>query len=334
MRIKLIAISIVSACWFGSCADRAGEQIITVCGPIKTSEMGITLPHEHILVDFIGADSTGPHRWDRQEVARRALPFLQEVYASGCRTFVDCTPPFLGRDPELLRMLSEETGLNILTNTGLYGAGNNKHIPSRAFEMSAEELAGEWIAEFRQGIGGTGIRPGFIKIAVDPDDTLSPMQEKIVRAAALTHLETGLVINSHTGPDIPAFNQLEVLREINVPADAFIWTHAQWGSPDGWKKAAGRGAWISFDNIRSDNIETYLSHLQEMKSAGLLEHVLISHDSGWYTAGEENGGDYRGYAAIFKEFIPALKNAGFTEEEIDWLCVENPARAYRIRQNL
>jgi len=189
--------------------------------------MGTTLSHEHILVDFIGADSTGYHRWDKQAVIGQALPFLDELQTHGCKTFMECTPAYLGRDPELMKILARKTGLDILTNTGFYGAGKNKYIPSRAFQMSPEELAAEWTAEFREGIEGTGIRPGFIKISVDRNDSLIPMHEKLIRAAALAHLETGLVIMSHTGPDKPAFDQLGILEQYGVSPEAFIWTHAQ-----------------------------------------------------------------------------------------------------------
>jgi phosphotriesterase-related protein len=96
--------------------------IMTVNGPIPANTTGITLEHEHILVDFIGADSINPARWDDQEVVLIALPFLRKVKESGCSTFIDCTPAYLGRDPELLKSLSSASGLNIITNTGLYGA--------------------------------------------------------------------------------------------------------------------------------------------------------------------------------------------------------------------
>jgi phosphotriesterase-related protein len=178
-----------------ACDSQVPPEIMTVLGPVAASEMGTTLSHEHILVDFIGADSTGYHRWEKQAVIGQALPFLDELQAHGCKTFMECTPAYLGRDTELMKILARKTGLNILTNTGFYGAGKNKYIPSRAFEMSPEELAAEW-------------------------------------TAALAHLETGLVIMSHTGPDKPAFDQLGILEQYGVSPEAFIWTHAQAGTTD------------------------------------------------------------------------------------------------------
>jgi len=314
-----------------ACSSQTTPEIMTVLGPISASAIGTTLAHEHILVDFIGADSSGYHRWDRQNVIDKALPFLEALQAKGCETFMDCTPAYLGRDPELMKSLALKSGLNILTNTGFYGSGKNKFIPSRAFEMSPQELADEWIAEFNTGIEGTGVRPGFIKISVDRNDTLIPMHEKLVRAAALTHLETGLTIMSHTGPDKPAFDQLRILADFGVSPEAFIWTHAQSGTKDGWIRAARMGAWVSLDNVNEKRIQDYIENLSALKAAGLLSQVLLSHDSGWYRVGEEDGGQYNGYTTIFTALIPALLQNGFDEEDIEGLLYQNPARAFTLQ---
>jgi phosphotriesterase-related protein len=91
--------------------------------------MGLTLIHEHLLVDFIGAETITPDRWNRTDVVAKMLPYLKELNRLGCRTLLECTPAFLGRDPLLLRELSERSGIQILTNTGYYGAVNNKYLP-------------------------------------------------------------------------------------------------------------------------------------------------------------------------------------------------------------
>lgn len=314
-----------------SCTSQTTPEIMTVLGPISASEIGTTLAHEHILVDFIGADSTGYHRWKKEAVIDKALPFLEAIQAKGCRTFMECTPAYLGRDPLLMKSIALKTGLNILTNTGFYGSGKNKFIPPRAFQMSPEELADEWTAEFNAGIEGTGVRPGFIKISVDRNDSLIPMHEKLVRAAALTHLETGLAIMSHTGPDKPAFDQLGILAEYNVSPEAFIWTHAQAGTLDGWIKAARMGAWVSLDNVNEKRIQEYIENLSALKAAGLLKQVLLSHDSGWYRVGQKDGGKYNGYTTIFTELIPALLQNGFDDKDIEDLLNHNPARAFAIQ---
>ncbi len=303
--------------------------------------MGLTLIHEHVLVDWIGADSTGYHRWNQNEVVARALPYFMELKKWGVATFLDCTPAFLGRDPGVLKALSDSTGINILTNTGYYGSGNNKFVPQSALNATPEELAAVWTGEFREGIDGSGIRPGFLKISVENRDSLSPVHEKLVRAAALTHLATGMAIVSHTGGDGPALAQLRVLSEMGVSPEAFVWTHAQGGTLNGYIEAAGRGAWISLDHINAGrpdgdgNSDWYVETLSALKARGILDHILLSHDAGWYNVGQENGGYFRAYTDLFVDLIPRLRAQGFTQADIDLLLRENPAKAYalRIRRN-
>lgn len=324
-----------------ACNDQPNKSnIYTVNGSIPASQIGTSLIHEHIMVDFIGADSTGPHRWDRQQVIDRALPYLEAAKAQGVQTLFECTPAYLGRDPHILKALAEKTGMHIITNTGYYGAVNNKFLPPVVYEAPAEEIADSWIDEFQNGIEDTGVKPGFIKIAVARDDTLSPVHQKIVRAAAITHKSTGLTIVSHTGPNGPAFAQLALLQSEGVSPEAFVWTHAQGGTLEGHIKAARMGAWVSLDNVRDrpsknpekpGRIEWFAERLSTLKSEGLLDNVLISHDSGWYRVGQENGGTFNGYTAIFTHLIPALKEHGFTEEDINLLLVKNPMNAYAVR---
>ena len=234
--------------------------IMTVTGSIDASQMGISLTHEHILVDFIGADEVDPNRYSRQQVVEKLLPFLVEMKAHGVKTVMECTPAYLGRDPILLRTLSQKTGLQIITNTGYYGAGNNKFVPRHAFEETAEQLSERWIKEWRDGIEQTGIRPGFIKISVDADDKLSQMHKKIVTAAAKTHLRTGLTIASHTGSGKAVLEQIDLLEQHGVSPEAFIWVHAQSGEPSSHVLAAEKGAWISFDNVSPEvrSVENFL----------------------------------------------------------------------------
>jgi len=322
-----------------SCKPASEDIIMTVNGPIPSSEMGITLSHEHVLVDFIGSDSTGYHRWNKQEVAEVVTPHLSAIQNLNVQTLIECTPAYIGRDPELLRKLSNGTGLHLITNTGYYGAVNNKFIPASFYQMSAEEVSALWIDEFENGIEGSGIRPGFIKIGVNPDDTLSPEHKKIITAAALTHQKTGLVIASHTGPEQPAFEQIKVLEAHGVDPSAFIWVHAQKGSLEGNIRAARSGAWISLDNVNITrppdakfNVKWYAERIIALKEANLLHKVLISHDAGWYSPGEENGGNFRGFTGIFEVLVPLLKRSGFSQLDLDQLLVINPKKAFALKK--
>ncbi|MCZ6636151.1 MAG: phosphotriesterase, partial [bacterium] len=116
-----------------------------------------------------------------------------------------------------------------------------------------------------------------------------------------------------------------------VDGSAWIWTHAQNEKDNAQhKKAAEAGAWIAFDGVNKKHLERDLGHLKAMKSYGLLNQVLISHDAGWYRPGEPDGGAFRPYKDLFETFLPALEQNGFSDEEIHLLTVENPKRAFAI----
>lgn len=288
------------------------------------------LSHEHILVDFIGADSIDPADWDHDTVIKTMLPHLEKVKANGVTYYVDATPNYLGRDVRLLDKLSEKANLRILTNTGLYGARANKFIPAYAFEKSAEELAQMWISEFRKGIDGTGLKPGFIKISVDAADPLDPMHAKLVKAAALTHLETGLTIGSHTGPAVGLWPQLEILKESGVSPEAFIWIHAQNEKDNAqYLKAAETGCWISLDGLGWE-LDEHAEKILFAKENRILDRILISHDAGWYDPQKEVQ-EIRPYTNMFRQLYPRLKDRGFTEEEWRQLISVNPAEAFALR---
>jgi phosphotriesterase-related protein len=322
-----------------TCKSETYEYIMTVNGPIPPSEMGRTLEHEHVLVDFIGADSISFSHWNRDSVTAKLLPLLEKVKTYGVKTFCECTPKYLGRDPLVLKELSQKTGLNFLTNTGYYGA-YNKYLPASMAPLDAALLADKWVEEFRKGIEGTGIKPGFIKIAVNPDDTLSAIDTKLITAAGYTHLATGLTIASHTGPENPAFAQIEILKKLGVDPSAFIWVHAQRGNLEANIEAAREGTWVSLDNVRylpdaepgsRYTIDWYADRILEFKRNGLLNKLLISHDSGWYDPSKPGGGQINGYTDIFEYLIPVLTDKGITQDELDQLLITNPANAFKIR---
>jgi phosphotriesterase-related protein len=308
-------------------APGRGNRIETVTGAMAADRLGVTLMHEHVLVDFIGAAQVSPARYDPDAVFAAVLPHLKQVRGLGCDTLVECTPAYLGRDPRLLKRLSEASGLQILSNTGYYGAAQDKHLPAHAFDESAAQLSARWIREYERGIEGTGIKPALMKIGVD-GSPLSAVDAKLVRAAALTHRATGLPIASHTGSGAAAFEELDLLERFGVPLTAFIWVHAQSERDQAFHtRAARRGAWVEFDGISPSSVARHVELVRHMKAQDLLGKVLLSHDAGWYRVGESGGGQFRPYDTLFTTFVPALKAAGFGEPEIQQLLVTNPRRA-------
>ncbi len=314
-------------------------MVMTIAGPIPADSLGLTLIHEHVFLDWRGADSIRPEDWQEDSAFLAVLPRLAEVRASGVRTMLECTPSYLGRNPRLLQRLAAASGLQLITNTGYYGAVQDKYLPAHAFTETEDQLANRWIAEFEHGIEGSGVRPGFMKIAVDADSQLSAIDEKLVRAAARAHLRTGMTIVSHTGPDAPALEQARILEAEGLDLSAWVWTHAQGGSSAVHEELAKKGAWISLDGMGwiapegSDSaaLYRYVEQLRSLRDAGLLHRALISHDAGWYTHGEPGGGPYQPHTPIFTLVMPALRRAGFTETELRQLLADNPAQAYALR---
>ncbi|WP_339753331.1 phosphotriesterase [Algoriphagus aquimarinus] len=324
-----ILMSITFAC---SKADKKANFINTVTGPIPIASMGITLIHEHMLVDFIGADSVSSERYNQEEVIAKVLPYLLEVKKYGVKTIFDCTPSYLAKDPVLLRKLSEQSGIQLITNTGFYGAVGGKYLPDFAFTETAEELANRWIDEFENGIGATGIKPGFIKISVNEESPLREIDSKLVKAAGFTHRETGLQIASHTGTWATAKQEVEILQEMGIDASAFIWVHAQAEEDfQNYFEAAKLGVWISLDGI-GWSVDEYVVRLLFAKENGFLGQVLISHDAGWYDPAKPDGGDFQPFTNIFEKLMPALNAKGFKEADWKMLLEKNPIRAFGNEQ--
>ena len=309
----------------------AEDIVMTVNGPIPASKLGFILAHEHVMVDFIGAAQTGRHRYNADEVYKTALPFLTDVKKRGCATLVDCTPAYVGRDAQILQRLSKETGLHIITTTGYYGARKEQFYPQHVYTETAEQIAARWIAEYKNGIDGTGIKPGMIKCGVD-NGPLTPAQRKTIEAAAITHLATGLTIGVHTGNGAAAVEEMDIIKSKGLSLSSYIWIHAQNEKDSSFHIAAAKqGAWISLDAVYPTDIDRYVAWAKLMKQEGLLQQVLFSQDSGWYHVGEPNGGEYEGYTTVFEKFLPALTANGFTQEEINQLFYTNPARALAVK---
>jgi len=301
--------------------------IQTVRGRIKPSQLGMTLIHEHILVDFIGADKVSKDRYNPDEVFEVMLPYLKEIKDLGVTGFAECTPMFIGRDAELMARFAQALDMHILTNTGMY---KEPYLPKYAFEKTEDELAQMWINEINQGIEGTQIKAGFIKIAVNPG-SLIPIQQKIVRSAARTSKATGATIACHTGHGVAVLETLDILKSEGLPLEKFIFVHA--GSESDFNyhvKVAEQGAWVEYDGISPGEANRYIQLIEAMLDKGYGDRLLLSQDAGWYNVGDPRGGNIRSFAYIVRDFIPLMEKSGIDKKTIDKLFIENPAKALRI----
>lgn len=327
-RRQLFICLLAELCAQVACTDSV-ELVETVAGPVPVSELGVTLIHEHVVADLRVPGDREEGDYDSEEAERVTLPHIQALRNKGCRTLVDPTPIGMGRDPALLKRLSNVSGLKVVCATGFFGAADYQYLPDFARQASAEEIAARYVQEATEGIGLTGIRPGVIKTGVNPSETLGELDRKLVRAAALAHQSTGLTILSHTGPAGPAFEQLQMLDSFGVQPSCFVWVHA-----DNEKdhrlhiRAARMGAWVEFDSLnRSDFFDWHLTCLSKMAEAGTLGRALISQDAGHYHPGTPGGGAYKPYTVLFDQFVPRLRDLGFQQSEIDQLLIENPRKA-------
>ena len=318
-------------CLAESAQNESTGFIQTVLGPIAPEKLGSTLAHEHVICDFVGAEKTGRHRWEADAVVARMLPVLSQLKQRGVTGFVDCTPAYIGRDPRILQKLARQTGLHILTNTGYYGGAGDKYVPKHAYEESVDQLAARWIAEFKDGIEGSGVKPGFMKIGVDEakDGRLSEIDEKLVRAAARTTLQTGLAVVCHTGGGPAGLAAVKVFIEEKAPAQRFIVAHSDGHGIHINRQVADLGAWVSFDGISRRPLEQHLELVKSMIEKH-SDRLLLSHDNGWYNVGENNGGEVRDFNYISDTFLPALRAAGVSDATIRQLTVANPAKALTI----
>ena len=312
-------------------ASESGSTIVTVRGRIPSSDFGRVLAHEHIMCDFVGAESTAKERYDATRVVDTMRPRLEELVQRGFAGFVDCTPAYIGRDVKILADLSAQTGLHILTNTGYYGAAGDKFVPRHAFRESAAQLAERWFAEWEAGIDATAIQPGFIKIGVDPGP-LSEIDRKLVVAAALLHLRTGLVIACHSGEQQAAREVLSTATDSGISGEALIVVHAD-GIAD-WQAHAAmleKGAWLEYDGVSEQSVDRHVQLISKAVRQGYAHRLLLSQDAGWYRVGEPAGGAIRPFTALPDALLPGLSAAGIAEETIRVILEQNPQTAFGVK---
>ena len=301
---------------------------MTVTGPVAVGDLGLVLAHEHVMSTF-GAEPAATPRYDDAAVIAAVAPSLLALREAGVGAIIEATAAYFGRDPRLLKQISERTGVRLITNTGYYGAANGRYLPPDLFSLPPEAIAARWIAEASEGIAGTGIRPGFLKLGINAGP-LNEADRLLLRAAARTHRATGLTIAVHTGANHEAAaDQLDLLAAEGVRPDAWVWVHAH-QAPDSAAliAAARRGAWISFDGWNAANAARSLEILRELRTANLLHRVLLSHDGNLHPT---PGARPRPLDWLLREGRAALTTAGFTPDDWRQLTVDNPAAAYAVR---
>ncbi len=307
----------------------------TITGDIGLEKLGLILPHEHLFTDLDGPDRPGYAMADPEEVAGVILPYLVEAQEAGVTAFVECSTGGVGRNIHVLRYLAEKTPIRIVAPTGVY---REAFIPKKMHATPQAVLAQEWIRDLMVGIENTKIKAGFIKMAVS-DDGPTELERRTLRAAAAACKETGAAVASHTIRAASARQEMDILEAEGMDLHRFIWVHAnaEAGVVE-HLEAVKRGAYVEFDAIGAPSADEGLliAYTIALIEAGYAAQILLSHDAGWYQPGRPGGqpeGGIRGYTALVKDFIPALKQQGVVDETIHQLTVTNPAQAFALQRD-
>ena len=306
------------------------KKIQSVKGPVDIDSLGLILPHEHLFTDLRGPQVPGYAQADPLAVAGVVQPYLDEASAAGVTALVECSTVGVGRNIEVLCRLAEISLIHIVAPTGVY---RDAYIPDALRDADEQELADLWIHELTEGIEGTPVRAGFIKLAMS-DDGPSELEIRNLKAAARASRESGAVIASHTIGGKAARVEMDVLEQAGLDLHRFIWVHAQTEpDPSVLREAARRGAWVELDSVGApyQSQTDLLAMAASLIEAGFVDQLLLSHDAGWYNPGSPQGlpeGGYRGYTALVKDFVPELLKQGVTEQQLQIITEKNPVAAF------
>ena len=264
-------------------------SIITTLGPMGADQLGVVLPHEHVFVDLRTWDQPGYAEADPAAVVALMGPEIERARALGVTAIVECSTVGVGRRADIDRAVSEASGFPLVVPTGIY---REPWVPPWAHEASEDELYEWMLRELTDEISGTGVQAGWIKLSAG-DDGLTPSETKILRAAARAAEATGSVIGSHTIKGAVVRDQLDILDDVGLAPDRFIWIHTQ-AEPDAalHLEIARHGAWIEYDAIGSDEFDDafFLGRIARVLDAGHGGRLLLSQDRGSYDPAQPDGG--------------------------------------------
>ena len=302
------------------------SHLVTVTGRVDVSDLGMILPHEHLVTDLRSPEVRGFGKVDVDDVVSVMEPRLQEVREAGVTALIECTPLGVGRHIPALVALAHATGFPIVASAGTY---RHDFMPGWVRGLSDAALD-RWLrAELTEGIDGTDVLGGFIKLAVT-DSGITPAEERVIRAAGRVGGDLGVAVAIHTTSGAMAVREMDLLTGEGLPAERYVWVHAQVEPDPGYHREVGaRGGYLEYDGLRSEaDFATYLGWIRQAREWGLQERVMLSQDAGWYRPGEPHGGDQAPFDFLPRAFLPHLRKAGFTAEEVDLFTSENPKRAF------
>lgn len=314
-------------------------KINTVTGPIEAQNLGVTLIHEHFFFGYPGwYGDISVYRPDRQTLLNKGLEMARTLMDRGVKTVLDATTNETGRDAELLKEISERTGLQVICSTGYYyerGSAPAYFKARSGLGRVEEEIYEMLLTETTVGIGGTGIKAGVIKLASSRDH-ITNYEQWFFRAAARVSRETGIPIITHTQEGSLGPEQAEFLIGEGVHPKRIMIGHMCGNTNLSYHiKTLEFGVYIGFDRFGVEGVvgmppdRLRIACLITLIALGYGDRILISQDYVHHWLGRpgmERLASNSNPAHLFQNIIPALKKTGLSAEQVASLLKDNPKR--------
>jgi phosphotriesterase-related protein len=314
-------------------------QVETVRGPVDVDALGTTLMHEHVFVLNEEVRQNYPAGWDEDDRVDDAIAKLNSLAARGCQTIVDPTVLGLGRDIGRIRRVADGTSLNIIVATGLYTYNELPlYFKFRGPGHSGlDPMAELFIGDITGGIADTGVKAAFLKCAID-DQGLTPGVERVLRAVGQAHAETGAPVTVHTHPHSGTGREaVRILREQGADLGKVVLGHSGDSTDlDYLTELADAGCLLGMDRFGLDVITPFgerVATVAALCERGYAGSMVLSHDASCYI-------DWFPpevvpmfapswhYEHLFDDVLPALRERGVTEDQLDTMLVANPRRYF------
>lgn len=305
-------------------------RVRTVLGDVPAASLGLTLVHEHLVVDWGELQGRPKLSLDFEATVEQIAARLRSAAADGVGALADCTPIGAGRYADLMAEVSRRSGVAVIGATGFFHEGwTPMHPLARALDVDA--LADLYQRELTEGMGATTIRAGLIKCATG-EGSIGPHEEKLLRATARAHRATNAPIVSHITDSLEA-EQLDLFEAEGVDPARICISHV--GGGESWQGrllgALRRGANVSVDMISYEFApdEQRIDVARVALEAGHLGQLMLAHDALVVQSGPETmfGIGPSDFGYIPRVFASSLQRAiGLTEAEIRTIMIENPQR--------
>ncbi|HJQ25147.1 MAG TPA: phosphotriesterase-related protein [Blastocatellia bacterium] len=317
-------------------------QVNTVRGPVDTDRLGVTLMHEHVFVLSTEIMQNYPEGWgDEEKRVSDAIARLNELKARGVDSIVDLTVIGLGRYIPRIERIAAATDLNIIVATGVYTYNDVPmyfHFQGPGTELGGPEFMTDmFVRDINEGIAGTGVRAAILKCATDQQG-VTPGVERVLRAVARAHRQTGVPISTHTHAHTErGLEQQHIFEEEGVDLSRVVIGHSgDTTDTDYLEKLIARGSYIGMDRFGIDVLlpfEDRVNTVARMCELGHADKMVLSHDAACFNdllpeAALPAVLPNWHYLHIHNDVIPALRARGVTDEQLNQMLVENPRKIF------